>query len=654
MKRFLKMVAWFLSSIVLLILIVIAYVFLSAKLKSNSNLSKLGPGAGTIVQDGLSFRDLNKNGKLDIYEDRRQNINARVDDLLSQMTLEEKAGTMFATMINVGSDGQLSETPEFKNPFSFIVPGNSTLIVDKKLNSFGIFNTPSTKAFAEWQNNLQKLAEKTRLGIPVTLMSNPRNHFTANVLASMSAGDFSLWPEPMGLAAIGDSNLTYTFADIARQEYLSVGIRVAMHPMADLATEPRWPRINESFGEDATLVSKMVTAYIRGFQGDSLSSQSVACVTKHFPGGGPQKEGLEPHFQFQRGQVYPGHNFAYHLLPFKAAIAAGTAQIMPGYGVPIDVTAVNLGPIFNKEITTRLLRDSLHFQGVVTCDWGAISGMRILGMWLLKPPAHGLMNLSPEERLLKAVEAGVDQIGGEMIPEKLVALVRSGKISGQRINESARRILLDKFRLGLFDNPFVDVQKAVETVGRKDFREKGEDAQRRSLVLLKNDTIKGRPALPLKEQIKIYVQGIDKKIASEFATVVDSAASADFAIIRIQTPYIPRKGLIESLMHDGDLDFKEPEKSQILSLLKKVPTIVNIYLQRPAVIPEIARNSAGLIANFGASDRAILDVIFGRASPQGKLPIELPSSMEAVRNQKEDLPYDSKDPLYHFGFGLTY
>jgi beta-glucosidase len=107
-------------------------------------------------------------------------------------------------------------------------------------------------------------------------------------------------------------------------------------------------------------------------------------------------------------------------------------------------------------------------------------------------------------------------------------------------------------------------------------------------------------------------------------------------------------------MHDGDLDFKEPEKSQILSLLKKIPAIVNIYLQRPAIIPEIAQNSAGLIANFGASDRAILDVVFGKSSPQGKLPIEMPSSMEAVRNQKEDLPYDSKDPLYHFGFGLTY
>jgi beta-glucosidase len=370
MKRFLKIVAYLLLSVVLLVLLLVAYVFISAKLTSHSNLSKLGPEAPTLVQGSFSYRDLNKNGKLDVYEDSRQNVNARVDDLLRQMTLEEKCGTMFATMINVGSDGNLSEIPEFNNAFSFLVPGNSTLVVDKKMNSFGIFNVPSTKALAQWQNNLQKLAGRTRLGIPVTLMSNPRNHFTANILASMSAGDFSLWPEPMGFAAIGDSTIVYNFANIARQAYLSVGLRVAMHPMADLATEPRWPRINESFGEDPALVSKMVTAYIKGFQGDSLSSQSVACVTKHFPGGGPQKEGLEPHFQFQKGQVYPGHNIAAHLMPFKAAIAAGTAQIMPGYGVPIGMTPENLGPIFNKYLTTILLRDSLHFQGVVTSDWG--------------------------------------------------------------------------------------------------------------------------------------------------------------------------------------------------------------------------------------------------------------------------------------------
>lgn len=654
MKRFLKVVAYGLLSIVLLIVIVLAYVFISTKVSSHSNLSKSGPAPETIVQDGISFRDLNKNGKLDMYEDSRQNIDKRVDDLLQQMTLEEKAGCMFTTMINTGTDGDLAEIPEFDNPLSFMLPSNSFLIVEKKMNNFGIFSTPSTKALATWQNNLQRLAEKTRLGIPVTLVSNPRSHFSSNVLASMFAGDFSLWPEPLGLAAIGDSSLVHDFADIVRQEYVSVGIRVALHPVADLATEPRWPRINETFGEDATMVSSLVSAYIKGFQGDSLTAQSVACMTKHFPGGGPQKEGLEPHFQFQKGQVYPGNNFDGHLKPFKAAIAAGTAEMMVGYGVPMDITTENLGPIFNKELTTGILRDSLHFQGALSSDWGAIEGMGFLGIDIMEPPAHGLMDLTPKERLVKAINAGIDQIGGAIITETMVELVAEGKISEERINESVRRLLVDKFKLGLFENPFVDVQKAVETVGRKDFREKGEEAQRKSLVLLKNGTTENKQVLPLTSSAKIYVEGIDKQIAATYATIVEKPENADFAIIRLQTPYIPREGLIEGLMHDGDLDFKAPEKSRILSLLKQVPTIVDIYLQRPAVIPEVAEQSAGLIANFGANDQAILDVVFGKFAPQGRLPIELPSSMEAVRNQKEDLPYDSKDPLFPFGFGLKY
>ena len=146
---------------------------------------------------------------------------------------------------------------------------------------------------------------------------------------------FSQWPEPIGLAATGDAALVQQFGDIARQEYLAVGIRVALHPMADLATEPRWARINGTFGEDAELASRMVSAYIRGFQGEKLGPHSVACMTKHFPGGGPQKDGEDPHFSYGKDQVYPGNNFDYHLIPFEAAFQAGTAQIMPYYGMPV-------------------------------------------------------------------------------------------------------------------------------------------------------------------------------------------------------------------------------------------------------------------------------------------------------------------------------
>jgi beta-glucosidase len=255
--------------------------------------------------------------------------------------------------------------------------------------------------------------------------------------------------------------------------------------------------------------------------------------------------------------------------------------------------------------------------------------------------------------MLKIINAGVDQFGGESLPEMLVKLVKDGKVTEERINASVRRILRDKFKVGLFDNPYVDVQKATQVVGREEFRQKGLEAQKRSLVLLKNEK-KDQPTLPLKSSAKIYVESIDKKVAARYATVVDKPEDADFAIIRLATPFEPRKGFVESLFHHGDLDFKGEEKKKILDLLDKVPTIVNIYLDRPAVIPEIAEKSAGLIANFGATDEALLEVVFGKHNPEGKLPIELPSSMEAVSNQKEDVPYDSENPLFPFGFGLRY
>src|SRR5204863_3160606 len=182
-------------------------------------------------------------------------------------------------------------------------------------------------------------AESTRLGIPVTIASDPRHSYgvSDNPVASFLAGDFSEWPEPIGLGATGDEALVREFGDIARQEYLAVGIRVALHPMVDLCTEPRWARINGTFGEDAQLSARLTAAYIRGFQGAALGPASVACMTKHFPGGGPQKDGEDPHFDYGREQVYPGENFDYHLIPFEAAFAAGTAQIMPYYCMPIGV-----------------------------------------------------------------------------------------------------------------------------------------------------------------------------------------------------------------------------------------------------------------------------------------------------------------------------
>ncbi|AYB30518.1 glycoside hydrolase family 3 protein [Chryseolinea soli] len=603
---------------------------------------------------GLSFatrpayRDLNKNGKMDVYEDASKPVAARVNDLLSQMTLEEKAGMMFINGVRLNDDGSLEERPG-TGMFAF-APTAPALIRDKKMNHLNIWAAPGTKALATWYNNIQKMAEESRLGIPITLASDPRHYFSNNIFA-MSAETFSQWPEQLGFAAIGDEALTRKFADIARQEYLAVGIREALHPMADLATEPRWPRVSGTFGEDANLSAKMIKAYVLGFQGATLDKNGVACMTKHFSGGGPQKEGLDPHFEFQKGQVYPGNNFNYHLIPFEAAFAAKTAAIMPYYGVPTDQTSENVAFSFNKDIITKLLREKYKYDGVVCTDWGLITDAK-MGNVVWPARAWGVEKLSEKERVLKVINAGVDQFGGESVPDYVVALVKEGQLSEKRVDESVRRLLRQKFELGLFDNPYVDVDKATQIVGKDEFKKAGEAAQRRAITLLKNDA----KTLPLSGKKKIFVQNIDKTVAAQYGEVVDTPEAAELAIIRLKTPWVPieTENFLAKMFHHGDLDFKGKEKDDILKLLNTVPTIVDIYLDRPAVIPEISAKAKALVANYGASDAALLDVIFGKAKPEGKLPFELPSSMEAVRNQKEDVPYDSKDPLYKFGFGLSY
>jgi beta-glucosidase len=188
---------------------------------------------------------------MDVYEDASQPVDNRVNDLLQQMTIEEKAGMMFISGTRVNDDGSLDDKPA-QGMFA-MMPQADKLINDKKITHVNIWLAPSTKALATWYNNVQKVAEQSRLGIPISLASDPRHYFSHNIFA-MSANTFSQWPEQLGFAAIGDTALMKQFGDIARQEYLAVGIRVALHPMADLATEPRWPRISGTFGEDAHLL----------------------------------------------------------------------------------------------------------------------------------------------------------------------------------------------------------------------------------------------------------------------------------------------------------------------------------------------------------------------------------------------------------------
>ncbi len=591
----------------------------------------------------MTFRDLNHNGTLDPYEDPARPIEERVDDLLGQMTLAEKAGQMFHPM------GTLPSMQQFMAGRASV----PEMLAHQAITNFCVFGTATTVELAAWTNTMQRKAEATRLGIPISFSSDPRHGFVQNPGTGFVDGAFSQWPEPIGLGATGDVAIVEQFGRIARTEYRATGIHIALHPMADLATEPRWGRISGTFGEDAGLVAAMVGAYIRGFQGETLGPESVACMTKHFPGGGPQRDGEDPHFPYGRAQVYPGGNFEGHLVPFEAAFAAHTAQIMPYYGMPVGTELEEVGFAFNKQVITGMLRERYGFDGVICADWGVLNDNVIMGR-TLPARAWGVEQLSVAERARKALDAGVDQFGGESCPEVIVQLVEQGQVTESRLDISVRRILRDKFRLGLFDNPYVDETAARSIVGQPEFRAAGERAQRRSLVLLKNGA-GANPLLPVSGRPRIFAPGLDPAVVSGYGSVAGAADAADIAVLRVKAPFEHRDNLpLETFFHSGRLHFTADELEPVLATCRAVPTVVDIFLERPAVIPEIAGAAAALIGSFGSSDAAILDLVFGRVPPEGNLPFELPSSEAAVAAQCSDLPHDSERPLYPFGFGLRY
>ncbi|GAA1978403.1 glycoside hydrolase family 3 protein [Microbacterium pumilum] len=573
-------------------------------------------------------------------------VDERVALLLEAMTPAEKAGLFFHTMIAIGD---LDEP----NPI-FGTPSAREFIDRKQMTHFNLLGgAPSGREIAAWQNALQRLAASTRLGIPVTLSTDPRHSFSDNPGAAIMAGPFSQWPETMGLAAIGDEELVERFADIARQEYTAVGLRVALHPQVDLATEPRWARQVATFGEDVDLSGRLGAAYIRGFQGASFGAGSVSTMTKHFPGGGPQLNGEDPHFAYGREQVYPGGQFELHLKPFEAAFEAGTRQIMPYYGMPVGTEYEEVGFGFNKSVITGLLRERYGFDGVVCTDWGLINDAEIFGQ-PFPARAWGVEHLTPRERMLKVIEAGADQFGGEACPELLLELVSDGSVSEERLDASARRILREKFELGLFENPFVDEDAADQIVGSADFRAAGDAAQRASITLLTNVVgADGAPTLPLASGLRLYVEGIDRDVAAQFGVVVDSPAEADAAILRLHAPFEQRGSTFENFFHAGSLEYPGDVVAHVREVAAAVPTVVDVLADRPAVLTPIVEAAGAVTLNWGASAAALLDVLTGAAEPKGRLPFDLPRSMAAVEASRPDVPFDTADPLFRFGHGLS-
>jgi beta-glucosidase len=642
--------------------------------------------APILSERGVQYRDLNRNGRLDPYEDRRLPAALRAQDLVRRMTLEEKAGAMIhATAASTATgDGWTEES------LQALVAGNHVGAMISRLSG-------SAEAQARAANRAQEIAESTRLGIPLLISSDPRHHFQYVYGASVASTAFSQWPETTGLAAVGDTGLLRRFGDIARQEYRAIGLQETLSPQADLSTEPRWPRINGTFGEDPQLARRMVGAYVTGFQngGRGLNPGSVVTVVKHWVGYGAQVDGFDAHNYYGQHLTFPAGRFGDHIVPFLGAFAANAAGMMPTYAVPPQGLTLfgrqleRVGAGFSKQLLTDLLRGRFGFDGVILSDWaitadcdvhcrdgwpdGQAPGFAGFGT------SWGVQDLTVQQRFVKAIDAGIDQFGGSGDdPAPIVQAVRAGQLSERRLDQSVTRILLQKFQLGLFENPYVDAGAAGRIAGNARFTAEGRAAQQASLVLLENRpaargplvaAVDGsawrpgpnrRPILPLSPSLRrVWLHGVDAAtVRAHGFTVVADPRQADFALVRAAAPFetLHPNYTFGSRQHEGRLDFRDgdPDFEAIKTAAAAVPTIVTVYLDRPAILANVRDRATALIGNFGITDDALLDVLQGNARRRGRLPFELPSSMAAVLAQASDAPYDSRAPLYRFGAGLSY
>ena len=630
--------------------------------------------APLLTVDGLTFKDLDRNGKLDPYEDWRLPADVRVADLVQRMNLEELAGLMVhgtlpssgpLAPLGVGKEYDLVKVRQF--------------IEENHINAFITRLNGSAEFFAKQNNEVQAIAESSRWGIPVTISSDPRHHFEQVLGATMQDRAFSMWPEPLGFAALNDAELTRRFGDVVRQEYEAMGIRESLAPQADLATEPRWARANGTFGEDADIAKRMVESYVAGIQNgtDGLNTGSVVAVVKHWAGYGAAKGGWDGHNYYGRYADFSGHNFPQHLIPFTGAFAAHAGSVMPTYsvlqGVVIDGKPLEqVGAGFNHQLLSELLRAQYGFRGVIVSDWaitndcseacrnGTAAGVKPTPQDIGMP--WGVEELTKAQRFAKAINAGVDQIGGTEQSNVIVEEVHNGSIPEARVREAAGRILLQKFELGLFEQPYVNETKAAEVAGNKDFVGEGQAAQARAVVLLENNRLAatGQPLLPVAaKNKKIYLYGVSAKAAEAAGfIVVADPTQADLAIIRAPAPYESEHSnfFFGSRQHEGRLTFTEKDAAyaELLRVSPMVPTVFLTTLERPLILTNVRPHVTALLGDFGISDEPLLALITGKVSPSGRLPFELPSSVEAVKQQKSDLPHDSQSPLFPFGFGLHY
>lgn len=694
-------------------------------------------GVKLIKKGSLFFKDLNKNGKLDKYEDWRLPAEERAKDLASKLPLEHIAGLMLYSghqTIPAVATGPFPGTYQGK---SYQEAGKRSwdltdqqikFLRDDMVRHVLITSVESPETAAEWNNTLQAFVEGIGFGIPANNSSDPRHNpqVTAEYNAG-AGGKISMWPDGLAMAATFDPAIVKRFGEIAAQEYRALGIATALSPQIDLGTEPRWYRIGMTFGESPAITRDMARAYIDGFQTSTGAREiragwgyhSVNAMVKHWPSGGAEEGGRDGHWAMGKFAVFPGKNLNEHMMPFLdgafnlAGKTGKAAAVMPYYTITFDQDTIykeNVGNGFSRYFLHDLLRKKHGYEGVICTDWGITSNEPASpGGFDGKP--WGVEELSIAERHYKAILAGVDQFGGNNEKGPVLEAYQLGakeygeKWMRDRFEASAVRLLLNIFRTGLFENPYLDVAKTKALVGKPEFMKEGFDAQVKSVVLLKNQEkllpLKGKKVFVPKRLKPVskdwwgrykqasYDYPVNMELLKRYCEITDNPDEADVALVFVQNPqsmeggydeedrkaggngyvpislqYRPYKAkyareksiaagdpVIDPTIKDRSYRNKVVETSNSTDLrliqdtkgmMKGKPVIVSITANKPMIFHEFETDVQAILMNFGIASQAVFEVLFGNAEPSGLLPVQMPANMRTVEEQLEDVPFDMK------------
>ena len=640
-----------LISLVIIICVFIGFIHITRKNKQVKIVAKVKP---VLRVNGLYFKDLNNNGVLDKYEDWRLTSEERAKDLVSKMTLEEKAGMM---VINtgytkkIGSDdySQLNEESSSSDEKIYLnYLGNTETI--KELNIRHLITREDTTqpiAIAVWNNSLNKLAESTRLGIPVLLTSNEKNNSSSIIWADYKGYAYTLYPSPLGIASAfmgeekryGESDIVKNYAKTVKQEFMASGIRKGYMYSVDIMTDPRWSRNYETFGENPETVSKIATILIKELQGeDGLNSNGIALTVKHFPGSGARINGQDAHFEEGRYSLYYTENSLsnYHLKTFQTSVDYKVSSIMPYYSQPDpnsskqefngkEIEMNGSSYTYNEEFLTKILRDSMGFDGYINTDSGVID-------WIY----WGEEEKTEVEKTAKAINSGVDLISDTYHVEWIIDAVKQNLVTEERIDEAVTRILKEMFDLGLFENPYVDLDESKQNVTTNESIEDAYSVHQKSVVLLKNID----NTLPIKKNAKVYI----KEYGTTGRIIQDALATRkyDIEVVKDYKDADYMITYISGLLLDNnvyELDLKDVMKNdyddwvQIGNEIKanggKRITIINF--DTAYLLNGIEENSDVLLGSFGTYSCAILDNIVGNFKSVGVLPFTIPSSSEVIK-----------------------